>query len=288
MVELVGKVVANAVYVVPENVDTLPPGYANLIEKAKGLVEEAPPEFNVLKISPKSSQISFLAYEDLVKSPFPALRRSVAVNIEKETVSELSYAARDNPPILHRKELLFGSGHPEYEGFALLTRTLEGLGLFGETSRIGNKQEWEALLSSVGVQLQGHRVIRSKVDPSGPEIARHRTALVRSSLSSPIEIAIKFELLTDELTLFDYGCGRGDDIAMLTVDGFDAVGWDPFYATDGTKRPSQIVNLGYVLNVIEDPSERVSVLQDAYGYAEKILLIAALIDGQKSRSQAKR
>ena len=288
MVELVGKVVANAVYVVPENTDTLPPGYANLIEKAKALVGEAPPEFNVLKISPKTSQISFLVYEDLVKFPFPALRRSIAVNIEKETVSEHSYAVRDNPPILHRKELLFGNGHPEYEGFALLTRTLEGLGLFGETSRIGNKQEWEALLSSVGVQLQGHRVIRSKVDSSGQKIARHRTALVRSSLSSPIEFAIKFELLTEEFTLFDYGCGRGDDIALLTADGFDTVGWDPYYAADGKKRSSQIVNLGYVLNVIEDPSERVTVLQDAYGYAEKVLLVAALIDGQKSRSQARR
>jgi DNA phosphorothioation-associated putative methyltransferase len=288
MIELVGKVVANAVYVVPDNVDTLPPGYSNLIEKAKALAEEFSPEFNVLKISPKSSQISFLAYEDLVNSPFPALRRSVAVNIEKETVSERSYTARDNPPIFHRKELLFGNGHPKYEGFALLTRTLEGLGLFGETSRIGNKQDWEALLSSVGVQLQGHRVIRSELDPSGQEIARHRTALVRSSLSSPIEIAIKFELLTEELTLFDYGCGRGDDIALLAADGFDAVGWDPYYAVDGTKRSSQVVNLGFVLNVIEAPSERVSVLQDAYGYAEKVLLVAALIDGQKSRSQARR
>ena len=279
---------ANNVYVFPEHMNTLPAGYPELIEKARALCAGEEPDYNVLKISPKTSQVSFLSYGELVKNPFPILKQSTAVNVEKGTVSKQSYRSRDNPPILHRKELLFGENHPEYESFALLTRTLEGLGLFGETSRIGHQTDWQELLESVGITLKGHRVIRSTEASPDEEIARHRTALVRSSLSSPIEAALQYALLTKDHDLFDYGCGRGDDLALLTADSFDAVGWDPYYAPEGEKRKSRVVNLGFVLNVIENPSERVSVLQDAYSYAEEVLLVAALIDGQKSRSQANR
>jgi DNA phosphorothioation-associated putative methyltransferase len=288
MAGLIGKIVANAVYVVPENVSTLPSGYDELIEQAEALIQNEPPKYNVLKISPKTSQVSLLEYDDLEKTPFPVLRQSTAINLEKGTVSQRSYKTYDNPPILHRKEVLFGETHPGYEEFALLTRTLEGFGLFGETARIGNQREWTALLESVGIEIDGHRVVRSNEISSDEAIDRHRTALVRSSLSAPIGAALRYELLTQARTLFDYGCGRGDDVALLNVDGFDAVGWDPYYAPEGEQRASDVVNLGYVLNVIENPSERVSVLQDAYRYAEKVLFVAALIDGQKSRTQAKR
>lgn len=288
MSELVGKIVANAVYVIPDNVDTLPSSYVELIERAEELSKGARTKFNVLKISPKTEQVSFLEYDDLQEVPFPVLRHSIAVNLEKAAVTQRSYNDYDNPPILHRKELLLGEEHPDYEEFALLTRTLEGFGLFGETARIGRQREWDSLLESVGIRLEGHQIIRSDERLSDTSIARHRTALVRSSLSSPIDVALKYELLTIGHTIFDYGCGRGDDVALLMSDGFDAVGWDPYYAPDGEKRSSQVVNLGYVLNVIENPSERVSVLQDAYNYAEKVLVVAALIEGQKSRTQAKR
>jgi DNA phosphorothioation-associated putative methyltransferase len=288
MAKLVGKVVANAIYVLPKNINTLPAEYVELIRRAESILGASVPESNVLKISPKINKVSFLEYDDLHNAPFPKLCQSISIDLESEASTNRSYRERDNPPILHRKELLLGEGHPDYEKFSLLTRTLEDLGLFGETSRIGTIQEWKELLESVGVQIDEHRVIRSEEISTDETISRHRTALVRSSLSSPIEIAIKHDLITQERTLLDYGCGRGDDVALLTVDGFDAVGWDPYYAPDGDKRPSSVVNLGYVLNVIENPSERVWVLKDAYGLAEKVLIIAALIEGQKSRTQAKR
>jgi DNA phosphorothioation-associated putative methyltransferase len=288
MSSLVGKVVANAAYVLPENVGTLPAGYAELISKSQGICNEALTTFNVIKVSPKTEQVSFLEYDDLIQTPFPVLRQSISVNLVSETVTRRSYRTHDNPPIFHRKELLFGDAHPDYETFSLLTRTLEGFGLFGETARIGRQQEWDELLASVGIELDGHRVIRSIDVSSDVSVDRHRTALVRSSLSSPIQTALKFNLLTPEHSVFDYGCGRGDDLALLTADGFDAVGWDPYYAPDGERRASHLVNLGYVLNVIEDPLERVSVLKDAYGYAQDVMVVAALIDGQKSRSQARR
>jgi len=75
----------------------------------------------------------------------------------------------------------------------------------------------------------------------------------------------------------DYGCGRGDDIARLTEKGFDAVGWDPAHRPDGPKRPSEVVNLGYVLNVIEDPPERAETLSAAWSLTRDVLVVAALV-----------
>jgi DNA phosphorothioation-associated putative methyltransferase len=288
MSSIVGKVVANTVYILPENVDTLPDGYSELIDTAKVICGEDFPTFNVIKITPRDRQISFLEYDDLVTTPFPILRQSVSVNLENAIATRRSYRSHNNPPIFHRKELLFGSSHPDYEAFSLLTRTLEGFGLFGETSRIGHQKEWDDLLTSMGIKLDGHRVVRSNNPSSDVSVDRHRTALVRSFLSSPIQNALRFNILTPEHSVLDYGCGRGDDLALLTADGFDAVGWDPYYAPDGKRRPSQIVNLGYVLNVIEDPLERVNVLKNAFEYTQDVMLVAALIEGQKSRTQAKR
>jgi len=52
-----------------------------------------------------------------------------------------------------------------------------------------------------------------------------------------------------------YGCGLGADIRGLRELGFDAYGWDPVHAPDGPQADADVVNLGYVLNVIEDPAE---------------------------------
>ena len=37
---------------------------------------------------------------------------------------------------------------------------------------------------------------------------------------------------TGNASLFDYGCGRGDDVRGLVENGLDAAGWDPYYAPD--------------------------------------------------------
>ena len=162
MANFVGKVVANAAYLIPENIETLPFEYVELIQRANTFLDASPQNCNVLKISPKIKKVSFLEYDDIHKEPFPTLRQSISVDLVKEAITHRSYRTRDNPPILHRKELLLGEEHPDFEKFSLLTRTLEELGLFGETSRIGTKQEWSELLNSLGVRIDDHRVICSE------------------------------------------------------------------------------------------------------------------------------
>jgi DNA phosphorothioation-associated putative methyltransferase len=106
------------------------------------------------------------------------------------------------------------------------------------------------------------------------DIARHRTAIVRNELSRPVRIAIEDELLVAGRTFFDYGCGKGLDVAHLAAAGFDAGGWDPVHAKKQRLKEADVVNLGYVLNVIEDPDERTEVVQKAWRLARRFLIVA--------------
>ena len=95
-------------------------------------------------------------------------------------------------------------------------------------------------------------------------VARHKTAMSRSMLSRPMQHAYDDGLIEDGVSVFDYGCGRGDDIRLLRNLGHDATGWDPAHAPTNDKSPAQLVNLGYVINVIEKPTERVETLRAAW------------------------
>jgi DNA phosphorothioation-associated putative methyltransferase len=110
--------------------------------------------------------------------------------------------------------------------------------------------------------------------PNEP-IARHRTALRRPQLSRPIRIAIQDSLISSLTTVLDYGCGQGDDIRQLQGQGIPSLGWDPFYSPQAERASSDVVNLGYVVNVIEDTNERAQTLRDAWSYTKKMLIVSA-------------
>ena len=78
-------------------------------------------------------------------------------------------------------------------------------------------------------------------------------------------------------TIFDYGCGKGDDVRILRHNGINASGWDPHFAPDVPRRPADVVNLGFVINVIEDAHERVEALRGAYTLASRVLCVAAML-----------
>ena len=119
--------------------------------------------------------------------------------------------------------------------------------------------------------------------PAEP-IARHRTALRRSTLSSPLRHLLDFGFLDGSRTVFDYGCGRGDDLRLLTEMGVDAKGWDPVYRPNAPQRPSDLVNLGFVLNVVEDPVERRQTLRAAWSLAQEMLIVSVML-GYKAHQQ---
>ena len=106
-------------------------------------------------------------------------------------------------------------------------------------------------------------------------VARFKTALTRVALSRPLSSALADGLIPAGTSVFDYGCGRGDDIRQLRALGYDVDGWDPTHRPATGKRSAAVVNLGFVVNVIERPTERANVLRSAWDLAEQVLVVAA-------------
>lgn len=106
-------------------------------------------------------------------------------------------------------------------------------------------------------------------------VERHRTAIHRSTLSRPLRLALQSGVIGTQDSVFDYGCGHGDDVRLLTAGAISASGWDPFHCPNVPKSPASAVNLGYVLNVIENPEERRSALLEAWELTRNLLIVAA-------------
>jgi DNA phosphorothioation-associated putative methyltransferase len=83
--------------------------------------------------------------------------------------------------------------------------------------------------------------------------------------------------LDSSKTLLDYGCGHGQDVALLRGMSVACTGWDPVHQPHAEREPADIVNLGYVLNVIEDPGERAQALRQAWNLSTSALVVAAQI-----------
>lgn len=118
------------------------------------------------------------------------------------------------------------------------------------------------------------------------DINRERTAIRRTGLSRPMRLAVESGIVRPGVTVFDYGCGHGDDIRRLKSSGITCQGWDPHFRPDIPRQAAHVVNLGFVLNVIEDPHERNRVLADAWALTERVLLVAVRTHSEVSLSQA--
>lgn len=244
--------------------------------------------FNVIKFSTDFA-VSFLEYRDFFTDPHPSLAKAVRVNLAAGKVKELQYDIRSNPPILHRKETLLPLDHPDRPRFAALTQQEEDAGLFDDARTIGFKTNWQSLLQEKGLAYEGHSLVRL-IEPRSEQLAcdepvrvhRHRTAMTRTALSKPIRQAMECGILSEGKTVFDYGCGLGTDADGLRALGYEVAAWDPAYFPDAPRKAADVVNLGYVLNVIENPAERIAVLVDAWGYARKALVVSTMISGKES------
>lgn len=118
----------------------------------------------------------------------------------------------------------------------------------------------------------------SPSEAANTSIYRHRTAIRRANLSAPIQCLLRDGLLNPERTLFDYGCGRGQDLDLLRSMEIPCDGWDPAYRPTAERKPADLVNLGYVINVIEDPQERAEVLRQAWSLSGSLLVVSAQLD----------
>ena len=93
-------------------------------------------------------------------------------------------------------------------------------------------------------------------------------------------MALADGLIHDGVSVFDYGCGRGDDLRYLKLRGILSKGWDPVHQREEEIASAQVVNLGYVVNVIEDPDERSHCLERAWSLAERALIVSARLTSE--------
>lgn len=270
----IGKRVGSATYVHRDACGLLSARLASVLSQALTLADTA--DWNVAKIS--ASGASLLLYEDFDRAAFPTLLRATTINLGAGTVKEVNYGQRPNPPILHRKELLLRSDDPRRPRFAALTRAAEDHGLFRDPARIGTRRAWLERLDEAGLELHGQSLVEKGA--TIVEVARHKTALVRRDLSQPVALMLKSGIVDQTSTVFDYGCGQGDDIAILQANGIEAFGWDPHHAPDGPRRTADAVNLGFVLNVIEEPNERLETLKAAWTFAKRAMTVSVMLPAQ--------
>lgn len=240
-------------------------------------------EFNIVKFRTDELKVSFLAYPDFFDDAHPALRHAVTIDLVTGKARHSDYAGNVNPPILHRKETFVPEDHPRRAEFAALTHVEEQAGLYANATTIGFKLNWERLLQSKGLRVKGYKLEPVEAIPPagnhsvGVAVERHKTALKRYDLSKPVKSLLEYGLLRFGITFFDYGCGQGADFRGLQALGYEADGWDPVFRHEAGKREADVVNLGYILNVIEDPAERLEALVDAFRHAKRMLVVSAMI-----------
>lgn len=242
----------------------------------------------LVKFSIMEPKISYLFYPSFDTNPHPALQASIQVDLITFVVTHRDYSTYTNTPILHRKETFVNSTYPLYQQFVHLTQAEEALGLLKKTNTIGTRKGWEERLRARNVEIHGHQLIQHETPfPNTRQIERHKAAIIRHDLSRPVRTAVEAGFFTPDTTFFDYGCGHGGDITRISQKGFTSSGWDPYYAPDSPQVSADIVNLGYVINVIEDPSERRQALIKAWELTEKVLIVSAQVSLDGSDRGAK-
>lgn len=122
------------------------------------------------------------------------------------------------------------------------------------------------------------RTLKSPLSGEDVLVHRHRTAIKRTSFSLPVKCMLRDGLLGQSTQLFDYGCGHGRDLELLSDMEIPCDGWDPNFRPNAPIQRAKIINLSYVLNVIEDIQERADALRSAWDLCDVMLTVAAQIE----------
>ena len=284
----VGKQLPDAVYLHKDALIEASESLQNFIPAVAQAVKVN--EWDLVKLYKKEFRLSLLSYPTFYSESYPALQQSVNIDLVKLTHKVTDYSNSDNPPILHRKETMITPSNPHFEHFKNITQEGENAGLYENTRIIGFKRSWYNIIERHGYELVDGRLFRSSavnLSADDPTIDRHKTAIVRHDLSAPMKTLVKNGYLNGEYSIFDYGCGRGDDLRELEAHGLDAIGWDPNFQPDNDKTPSDIVNLGFVLNVIEDQDERLEALLNAWELTTSLLVVSVMLANDSYIAQFK-
>ncbi len=283
-----GKQLPDAVYLHKSLTSETSPELAIFTEDIAKTLNVDGGEWNIAKYFRRGFKITLLNYPNFDTYAYPPLHQSFTIDLTKLSVRKADYSSSDNPPILHRKETFVAEDYPLRSLFKAITQEGEAIGLYEKPRSIGFRKSWNRLINNKGHildeqgRLHKKEILAQNNTPeiSGNGIDRHKTAIDRNKLSSPMQVLARRSYLDGNYSILDYGCGKGDDLRELEAHGIDATGWDPAHKPDGKLPESDIVNLGYVLNVVEDIDERRETLIRAFGYANKLLIVSVMIAGE--------
>ncbi|SEH04850.1 DNA phosphorothioation-associated putative methyltransferase [Candidatus Venteria ishoeyi] len=285
---VIGKKLPDAIYVHVSALEHLPEALQTLLLDTIQRLQLQQFDYQIIKFSKRDFKLSLLAYPDFFTEAFPVLHSSCTIDLMKGRYRLTSYLESKNPPILHRKETMLLAEHPDIPRFQALTQACEQAGLFENPRSIGFKQNWLRLIRRKGYQLVDGQLqqLAQLVEAAEPiaqdtAIHRHKTAIRRYALSKPMQTLMQHDYLNGHYSLFDYGCGQGDDIRELAAHDLQVSGFDPVHQPDISKQAADIVNLGFVLNVIEDPQERLACLREAFKLAQRVLVVSAMLGNAK-------
>ena len=278
--KVLGKKLPGALYIHVAAVHGLNPLlrlYEAQVRRQIGQVEGA----TLVKFNLDEPKISYLFYPQFDTDAHPALQASLQVHVPDFCLTYRDYQFSENPPILHRKETFVTPDYPLYQCFANLTQHEERLGILSNP-KIGTQKGWQQCLKHHGIKIEDHQVvdcpgIKEDLPRIIPKIERHRAAIVRRDISRPMRLAVESGIFTENTTFFDYGCGHGGDIQHIAELGYVSSGWDPYYRPDTPLNSADVVNLGYIINVIEDPRERREALMNAWELTQKVLVVSSLV-----------
>lgn len=283
----VGKILPDALYVHVSALESLDPLLQGYESEAREIASR-PEGITLVKFNLKKPSISYLLYPEFDSDPHPALQSSIQVNLQSREVNYRDYGEAGNPFILHRKETFVATDYPHYQQFAALTRQEEALGLLDNPRAIGTRLAWEERLAQFKVAFQGHTLIhRSLLNAQSTQVKidRHKAAISRNDFSKPVRLALEAGLLHQSTTFFDYGCGQGGDLERIGKLGYENSGWDPYYRPASPQVTADVVNLGYVINVIESQAERREALIKAWELTGQVLIVAAQVLIAQGNSQ---
>ncbi len=285
----IGKNLPQAIYIHKSALLEASEQLAGFSFKLANILNLKDSDWDLVKFHKKDFKLAFLCYPTFFDTPYPALHKSITIDLLTKKTTQSNYKNSANPPILHRRETFISPSHELIEQFRKFTKEGEEIGLYKNTRIIGFRENWLRLIKQKGYYLDDKYNLQPLTDQpqklptieGDQEIQRHKTAISRDRLSRPMYLLQQRGFLDGNYTLLDYGCGRGDDLAELMMNDIECHGWDPVHKPDGDLKAADIVNLGFVINVIEDRSERDEALIKASKYANKILIVSAMIGNEK-------
>ncbi|NER14994.1 hypothetical protein GWK08_16180 [Leptobacterium flavescens] len=156
--QTVGRKLGKMHYVHRSAVSYLAKEQRGTLTKALQLIPEDT-EWNLAKVSLLNDSVSLLYYKGFDTELFPVLTSSLIIKLDKKEVKSIDYEKRENPPVLHRKELFLPPDDPRIGELAAVTCFCEEKGLFKQASYIGTIRKWEQRLKEYNYKVEGMRIV---------------------------------------------------------------------------------------------------------------------------------